>query len=149
MLIDTIQSDIKTAMLERDSLTVNVLKGLKTSLVNEKIAKGEDLTEVEETAVVKREFKKRKEAIQIYSGAGQTEKAEAEQAECVILEKYMPEQMSQEQLANEVQQAIEKLGATAPSDTGKVMGYLAKKLAGRVDNKQMADMVKTHLAGTQ
>lgn len=149
MLVDAIQSDIKEAMLARDSVRVNVLKGLKTSLVNEKISKGGDLNEQEEVAVVKREAKKRREAIEIYNKAGQTDKADLEQVELEVLSKYLPEQMGQDELAKEVSEAIEKLGATAPSDTGKVMGYLAKKLAGRVDNKQMADMVKTHLAGTQ
>ena len=140
-----ILDDLKQAMLSRDTLTTAVLKSLKVALQYEAIEKQGELTEAEENKIIKREAKKRKEAIEIYSKANQQEKAAAEQAELAVLEKYLPEQMSERGMIKEVELAVEKLNATQASDTGKVMGYLSQKLAGKVDNRRLSEIVRDRL----
>lgn len=141
-MIDRLESDLKDALKSRDKLRVTVLRSIKAAFINERIELGHELNESEALTVLKREAKKRQEAADMYKKAASTDKAHAELAEKEIIEEYLPEQMSEEEVIKHVEAAIEKLGAQSPQDMGKVMGYLSKELEGRADNSVVAANVK-------
>ncbi len=146
MIVDNIQKEITDAMKAHEAVRLSVLKMLSSALSYEKIAKQHDLGEEEELAVVRSEAKKRKDAIEAYEKAGQTERAEKEKEELSILEKYLPAQMSDEDLTVLVESAIAEVGATQMSDMGRVIGLVMKKAGAKVDGGRVSQAVKSKLA---
>lgn len=145
-MIEQIDKDLKSALLARDSKRVTVLRGLKASLLNERINKGADLDEAEAIKVLKREVKKRQEAADMYSKADRSEQAAAEEYEEGIINEYLPTQLSDDELMREAEATIEELNAHNMQDMGRVMGALSTKLEGRADNAKLSQMVKDMLA---
>ncbi|HIA91500.1 TPA: GatB/YqeY domain-containing protein [Candidatus Saccharibacteria bacterium] len=139
--------DLKQAMLSRDAVTTSVLKQLKVAFQYAAIDKQSDLDEAEELKIIKKEAKKRREAIEIYEKANHIDKAESERKELAVLETYLPQQLSEAEMLKEVEAAVEKLNATQLSDVGKVMGHLSQKLAGNVDNRRLSEIVRDRLKG--
>lgn len=145
MISDTITQKIAEAMKARDEIRLSTLRLLSSALNYEKIAKQHDLSEEEELVVVRREAKKRKDAIEAYEKAKAQERANKEKKELLILEEYLPAQMSEEELGVIVDAAIAESGAKTMAEMGKVMGLAMGKVAGRADGTQVSELVKKRL----
>jgi len=147
MIADTIQKKIQEALKARDEIRLSTLRLLSSALNYEFIAKQHKLSEEEEIAVVQREAKRRKDAIEAYEKAQALERAEKEKKELAILQEYLPAQMSPEQLSELVDEAISEVGAKALGDMGKVIGMVMSKAKGRVDGSEVSVIVKEKLSG--
>lgn len=132
------------AIKAKDQISVDVLRGLKTRLTNERIAKARDLSDDEILALLKSEVKKRKEAAEAFKAGARAELAEKELKECAFLEKYLPEQMSEGDMAAAVDAAVSENGFTA-KDFGKAMGLLKAKLGQAADGALLAKILKEKL----
>jgi hypothetical protein len=146
MITDTITKLIGDAMKARDEIRLSTLRMLSSALNYEKIAKQHDLNEEEELVVVRRELKKRKDAIEAYEKAGATDRAEKERKEGEILEAYLPAQMEDAELEKIVKDAIAETGAQGLSEIGKIMGAVMPKVAGKADGGRVSGMVKKLLS---
>lgn len=148
MLKDTIQEDLKTAMIAKDELALSTIRMLKSALQYFEIQKGGagySATDEDVLEVVSKEIKKRRESIEAYKNAGRTESAEKETTEMNILQKYLPEQMSEDEVRKLIDEAIVKTGATQMSDMGKVMGMLSAQTKGKADGSLVSSIVKEKL----
>jgi uncharacterized protein YqeY len=146
MIVDTINQKIAEALKAKDEIRLSTLRLLSSALNYEFIAKQHKLSQEEELVVVGREAKRRKDAIEAYEKAGAADRAEREKKELAILEEYLPEQMSDEELVKVVEEAIAQTGAKAISDMGKVMGAVMAKVQGRADGGRVSLLVKTKLS---
>ena len=143
MITDEIREKITEAMKAGDRLRVETLKMLSAALTNAEIAKKrEKLTEEEELKIVQSEINKRKDAIQLYKKGGAKQKAEKEEKEIQILRKFLPEQLSDEEIERIVEDAIKKVGASSIADMGKVMGMVMKEVGSRADGNRVSALVK-------
>jgi len=136
---------IAEAMKARDEIRLSTLKMLSSALNYEKIAKQHDLNDEEEMVVVRREAKKRTDAIEVYNKAEAVDRAEKEAKELEVLKTFLPPDISDEDLAKIVEESITQIGAVAISDMGKVMGVVMSKTNGAADGKKVADLVKSKL----
>lgn len=147
-LEEKINQDIKQAMLAREKEKLEALRAIKTAILiakTEKKASGE-ISEDAETKILQRLVKQRKESASIYEENNRKELAEKELFEAKIIEVYMPEQMSDEELTKHIQKIINEVGAKSMADMGKVMGRASKELAGKAEGKAIADKVKQLLS---
>ena len=146
-IFNQINDDIKAAMLARDKVALDALRGIKKEFLEAKVAKGSDGILHDELAVkiMQKLVKQRKETAQIYSEQNRPELAEKELEEAAIIEKYLPAQMSSDKLSQILSEIISRIGAKSPQDMGKVMGVATKELAGKADGKLISEMVKTLL----
>lgn len=145
----TINNDIKQAMLNRDRKKLEALRAIKASLLLAKTGKDVSagkVSEEVEISILKRLVKQRKESAEIYNEKGREEMASEELYQAGIIEEYLPEQMSMEQVEVIVKEAIQDLGASTMKDMGKVMGVVSKKLAGKADNKMVSSIIKNILS---
>jgi uncharacterized protein len=140
-VLEAIQSDTKAAMKAGDREVVGTLRVLASEL--QKAAKDRS---AEELAVLQRERKRRLEAAQAYRDAGREDLAGQEEREAGIVERYLPSQLSDEELGALVADAIAELAAGAPGDIGKVMGVVMPRVAGRADGKRVSAAVRERLA---
>lgn len=148
MISENIKKQIIKSMKSGDELKTTTLKLLSTALHNAEIdKKREKLTEDEEIVIVKREVKKRKDAIELYEKGGAKEKAEREKKELEILKEYLPEEMSDEELSKIVEETIKQSGAKTMTDMGKVMGMVMGKVKGQADGNRVSSIVKQKLSG--
>lgn len=147
-LKQTLQSDLNQAMKSRDKVTAGALRmtiaAVKTAEVSGDTAK--ELTDDETLKVITKEAKKRREAADAYDAANRPELAEQERAELVVLEKYLPAQLSDAELDQMVAEAVTESGATNMGGMGKVMKILQPKIAGRADGGKIAAAVKRALS---
>lgn len=144
-LEELINSDIKKAMLAKDSKALEALRAIKAALLLAKTgkdAKAGELSENAEIAILQRLVKQRKESAEIYLSQDRKELAEVELLQVDIIQKYLPEQISDEELVRIVENIIKETGATSMKDMGKVMGIASQKLAGKAESKQIAQIVK-------
>lgn len=143
-LFDTISEDIKKAMLARDKVRLEALRGIKKEFLEAKTAKGANGILTDETAVkiMVKMVKQRKESAKIYQDNNRPELADNELAEAAVIEEYLPRQLSAEELEAELRAIIAETGATGPGDMGKVMGKASKALAGRAEGRAISDTVK-------
>jgi uncharacterized protein len=144
-MTDQLNADMKEAMKKKEKKALTVIRGLKSSIQNEKIKLGRELSSEDELTVVSREMKQRKESLQEFESAGREDLAEQVRTEIDILQKYMPEQLSAEQLQSIVHETIEQVGASSPADMGKVMGAIMPKVKGKADGSEINKMVKQAL----
>jgi uncharacterized protein YqeY len=144
-LAESINNDIKAAMLARDARKLEALRAIKAALLLAKTGKdvssGEIPKEVEMTLLQKL-VKQRRESAEIYRSQNRPDLAETEEFQASIIETYLPEQIQEEELEGIIGQIIEKTGASSMKDMGKVMGIATKDLAGKADNKLIAGIVK-------
>lgn len=147
-LFDKVSNDIKTAMLAREKVTLEALRGIKKEFIEAKTAKGGDGNLADDVAVkiLLKMLKQRKESAQIYAEQNRPELAENELAEAAVIEKYLPVQMTDSELELAISQIIAEVGATGPQDMGKVMGVASKKLTGKTEGRLISDKVKALLA---
>jgi len=146
MLLEQIEKDYINAMKTKNDSVVSVLRMVKSALQNEKIKAGKELSNNDAIKIIQREIKQRKDSIENYQAGGRIELVKQEQSEMEILEKYLPEQLSDKELTQIVRSAIQEVGATATSDLGKVMGKVMPQVAGRADGGQISAKVKELLS---
>lgn len=147
-LFDTISNDIKSAMLAKDKVRLEALRGIKKEFIEAKTAKGSD-GELHDDAALKilaKMVKQRKESAEIYAGQNREDLAQNELAEAAIIEEYLPKQLSDAELEAELRQIIAEVGASSPHEMGKVMGVASKRLAGRAEGRAISAKVKELLA---
>jgi uncharacterized protein YqeY len=139
-VLEQVQSDVRTAMKARDRERAAALRMVVDVLQQDaKLGKGD------EVAVLQRERKKRVEAAEAYEGAGRTEQAAAERFEAELIEGYLPQQLSDEELAGLVDAAVAETGASEQRQMGEVMSALMPKLGGRADGKRVSAAVRERL----
>lgn len=140
-----INSDIKQAMKNKQADKLSLLRMLLSAINNEAISKKkkeEGLSEDEELQVLKREVKKRRDSIQQYEDAGRTELAEKEKQELEIIQTYLPEEMSEDDIRKIVEEVVASIGEVAPSQFGQVMGKVMAKVKGKADGGMVSRVVK-------
>ncbi|MDR2621031.1 MAG: GatB/YqeY domain-containing protein [Dysgonamonadaceae bacterium] len=143
-LFDTISNDIKSAMLAKDRIRLDALRGVKKEFLEAKTAKGADGELSDETAVkiLQKMIKQRKDSAAIYQEQNRPELAGKELAESGVIEEYLPKQMSPEELENALKEIIAQVGATSAKEMGKVMGVATKALAGKTEGRLISEAVK-------
>jgi len=145
-LKDKIISDLTTAMKAKDAIRLSVLRMVKANIMNRQIEKGADLTDEEITKALQSLVKQRKDSIDQYEKAGRNELAEKEQTELVVLEEYLPQAASKEEIEQAVADAISETGASSIKEMGAVMKAAQAKLAGKAaDGKLVSETVKMKL----
>ncbi|OQX73225.1 MAG: glutamyl-tRNA amidotransferase [Bacteroidetes bacterium 4484_249] len=144
----TINSDIKTAMLAKDKKKLEALRAVKAAILLEKTNKGADgdIAENTEMKILQKLVKQRKDSAELYKSQGRDDLAEEENFQLSVIEKYLPEQMSEEDIRKTIQEIISETGASSMKDMGRVMGMSTKKLVGKADNKLIASIVKELLS---
>ncbi len=143
---EQIVKDLVTAMKEKDKDKLAVLRMVKGAMQLEEIKKKSELTDDEVIAVLAKQIKTRKESIVEFEKGNRTDLIEQTEKEITILETYMPEQLSEEEITKIIEEAIQKVNASAPSDMGKVMGIITPQLRGKADMSAVSKMLKEKLA---
>ena len=147
-LFDKVSGDIKTAMLARDKVRLEALRGIKKEFLEAKTAKGGD-GELSDDAALKlraKMVKQRKERASIYTEQNREDLAGEELAQAAIIEEYLPKQLSEEELTAALKEIIARVGATSAKEMGKVMGTATKELAGKAEGKAISAKVRELLA---
>lgn len=147
-LFDTISEDIKKAMLAREKVRLQALRGIKKEFLEAKTAPGANGELSDETAmkILVKMAKQRHESADIYIANNRPELAEVELEEAKVIEEYLPKKLTEEELDAELEKIIAQTGASSPADMGKVMGVATKALAGRADGKAISARVRALLA---
>ena len=147
-LFDQVSNDIKSAMLAKDKVRLEALRGIKKEFLEAKTAKGADgeLTDDMAMKILAKMVKQRKESAQIYTEQNRPDLAEPELAEAAVIETYLPKQMTEEESTEAFKAIIAQVGATTPQEMGKGMGVATKQLAGRADGRAISAKVKELLA---
>ena len=142
-----IMTDLKTAMKAKDKTALEALRAIKTALLNEKTAAGaKEMTEADELKLLTKLRKQRVESATIFREQGRTDLAEPEEAQIAIIERYLPEMLSEADIEAKVKEIIEELGASSMADMGKVMGKASGAMAGQADGKVISGIVRKLLA---
>ncbi len=145
-LENTINDAIKTAMREKDKTALDALRAVKSQILLLKTeAKDAEVSSEQEIAILQRMIKQRKDSYEQFAAQGRTDLAEVEDAQMQVISRYLPAQLSAEELQQEVSRIIEEVGAQSIKDFGKVMGSASQKLAGRADGKSISEMAKKML----
>jgi len=142
-----IKDDATAALKAGDRRRREALSQVVAALKKERIDSRKDPSEADELVVLKRERKRRTEALELYEQAGRNDLADQERFEAELLAAYMPEQLSAKELAAMVDEAIAATGAASPKEMGKVMSVLMPRVAGRADGKALSELVRTKLGG--
>ncbi len=147
-LFDQVSEDIKKAMLARDTVALEALRGIKKEFLEAKTAKGSDgtLPDDKAMAILAKMIKQRKESADIYTQQNRPELAAEENAQAEVIARYMPKALSDQELTDVLRDIIARVGATSPKEMGKVMGVASKELAGRADGRVISARVRELLA---
>lgn len=147
-LFDKVSGDIKTAMLARDKVRLEALRGIKKEFLEAKTAKGGDgeLSDAAALKILAKMVKQRKESASIYTEQNREDLAGEELAQAAIIEEYLPKQLSEEELTATLKEIIARVGATSAKEMGKVMGTASKELAGKAEGKAISAKVRELLA---
>ncbi len=147
-LFDKVSGDIKTAMLARDKVRLEALRGIKKEFLEAKTAKGGDgeLSDDAALKILAKMVKQRKESASIYTEQNREDLAGEELAQAAIIEEYLPKQLSEEELTAALKEVIARVGATSAKEMGKVMGTATKELAGKAEGKAISAKVRELLA---
>ena len=143
-LFDIISNDIKEAMKAKDKVALDTLRNIKKVLLEAKTAPGANDTVSDDTAIklIQKLVKQGKESAELYSSQNRPELAAEELAQVGVMEKYLPKQMSEEEVASALKEIIAQTGAAGPQDMGKVMGVATKQLAGKAEGRMISAIVK-------
>lgn len=146
-LIDKISESIKIAMREKDSIKLESLRAIKSSLLLSQTEKGKkgEISESEEIQILQKLVKQRKDSAQIYKTQNRNELAELEISQSKCIEEFLPDQISEDELIKIIQSIINKSGASGMKDMGKVMGIASKELLGKADGKTISSLVRNLL----
>ncbi len=144
-ILERLTEDMKSAMKNKDKLRLDTIRQLRAQLKDVAIAKRDDLTDEEQIAALTTAAKKRREAIELYKKGGRDELAEQEANELAVIQDYLPQQLSEDELTQIVAAAVEKTGASSPAEFGKVMGMVMGQVKGRADGKMVQQIVRSML----
>jgi uncharacterized protein YqeY len=141
-------TELKAAMKAKDSVALESLRAIKSAilLAQTETGGGGELSEEAEIKLLQKLVKQRKDSAALYTDQGRADLAEPELAQAAVIEKFLPEQLSEEEITAVVKATIEKVGASGMQDMGKVMGMASKELAGKADGKTISGIVKTLLS---
>ncbi len=147
-LFDTISEEIKKAMLAKDKVRLEALRGIKKEFLEAKTAKGanDELSDETAIAILQKMVKQRKDSAEIYMSQGRSDLAEGEIAQIKVIQDFLPSQLTAEELEAAIKKIITEVGATSMKDMGKVMGIATKELAGKAEGRSISEMVKKLLA---
>ncbi|MBU8883707.1 glutamyl-tRNA amidotransferase [Flavobacteriaceae bacterium JJC] len=146
-LENTISEAIKTAMREKDKVALDALRAVKAQILLLKTeAKGAEVSADQEIAILQRMIKQRKDSHEQFTAQNRNDLAEVETAQMKVIEKFLPQQLSSEELETEMKKIIAETGAQSAKDLGKVMGIAGKTLAGKSDGKSISEMAKKLLS---
>lgn len=147
-LEETINNDLKKAMLAKDQAGIRGLRAIKAAILLAKTEKGGtgEVSEEKEMQILTKMLKQRKESIEVFEKQGRADLATTEQEEVAVIEKYMPAMMGDDEIKAVIEKIIAATGATSQKEMGKVMGAASKELAGKADNKKVSEIVKSLLA---
>ena len=146
-IIDRLNEDLKAAMRAKDKVRLRTLRSLRSALKNKEIDQRQEgaetvLSEQDQLAVLRKQANQRKDSIEQYEEAGREDLVQKEREELAVLEEYMPEQMSDDELRDRLQAIIDDVGASSMGDMGPVMGRAMSDLRGRVDGSRVQEMVQ-------
>jgi uncharacterized protein YqeY len=146
-LEERINADLKTAMLAKDEVGLRGIRAIKSAILLAKTEKGSDgtISPEREVQMLQKLVKQRRDSITEFEKANRQDLIAKEQEEVNVIEKYLPAMMSEEEVREVVKAAIATTGATTQKEMGKVMGIVSKQLAGKADNKLVADIIKSLL----
>jgi Uncharacterized conserved protein len=150
--LDRLNEDLKQAMRDQDKVRLRTIRSLRAALKNKEIdqRQGGDegsLSEQEQLAVVRKQVSQREDSIEQYEEAGRDDLVQKEQEEIDVLQEYMPDPLSEEELEEILQEILDEVGAESMADMGPVMGRAMDQLRGRVDGNRVQEKVKELLAG--
>ena len=147
-LINKISDSIKNAMKSKDSISLESLRAIKSSLLLAKTQKGasNDLSEREEIKILQKLVKQRKESAEIYKSQNRNDLAETELRQAKIIEKFLPDQLELNEIERIISELIVEIDADGMKDMGKVMGQATKKLSGKADGKTISNIVRSKLS---
>ena len=146
-LKDKVTEDMKAAMRARDSARLGTVRLLLAAMKQKEVDERVVLTDADVLAIIDRMVKQRRESIAQFEKAGRNDLADVEKAEIAVLSAYLPQQLSEAEVAKEIEAAIAATGASGAKEMGKVMGLLKSRLAGRTDMGKVSGLVKAKLAG--
>lgn len=150
-ILERVNDDLQAAMKARDKVRLRALRSLRSALTNKEIEQRQEgtetvLSEQDELAVVQKQVKQRKHSIEQYEDAGREDLAEKEREEIEVLEAYLLEKMSDQELADRLEAIIDQVGASSMADMGPVMGRAMDELRGRADGSRVQKMVRQFLS---
>lgn len=147
-LEQTIMTELKAAMLAKDEAALRSLRAIKAAILLAKTAEGASaaMTPEDEIKMLQKMVKQRKDSLAIFQEQSRPELAQKEIEEIAVIEKFLPRQLDAEELRTILADIIRRVGATAPSDMGKVMGVATKELAGKADGKTLSTLIKELLS---
>ncbi len=143
-LFEKVSEDIKNAMKAKDKVALETLRNVKKCFLEAKTAPGanDTLTDADALKIMQKLVKQGKDSAGVYAGQGRQDLADAELAQVAVIERYLPKQMSAEELENVLKEIIAEVGAAGPKDMGKVMGVASKRLAGKAEGRAISEAVK-------
>jgi uncharacterized protein YqeY len=143
-LVDRINADLKTAMLSRDEIALRGVRAIKAAILmaQTEVGANKELTPEKEIAILQKLVKQRRDSIAIFDQQNRTDLSEKEKEEVAIIEKYLPAQLSEEEITSKVKEIIASTGAAGMKDMGKVMGEASKALTGKADGSLISQIVK-------
>jgi len=143
-----VMTDLKTAMLAKDEAGLRSLRAIKAAIIVAKTAEGAkgEISEEDETKLLQKLVKSRKDSLEIFQQQNRPELAKKEEEEIAVIEKFLPKQMSADEVKAELAVIIAQVGASSPADMGKVMGVATRQLAGKADGKMISTLVKELLS---
>ncbi len=149
MLKQKLKEELKQSMLARDEIKTSTLRMLLSAITYYEIQKGGagyEATDEDVISVIQKEVKQRKDSIEQFRSGGREELAQKEQQELELLQKYLPEQISEDEIYKIVDEAVRQTGATSPQDIGKVMGVVMPKVKGKADGAVVSKIVRERLS---
>ena len=143
-LFEKVSEDIKNAMKAKDKVALETLRNVKKCFLEAKTAPGanDTLTDADALKIMQKLVKQGKDSAGVYASQGRQDLADAELAQVAVIERYLPKQMSAEELENVLKEIIAEVGAAGPKDMGKVMGVASKRLAGKAEGRAISEAVK-------
>ena len=141
-LEDTINADLKTAMLNKNEAALRGLRAVKQAILLAKTSGGGSITSADELKMLQKLVKQRKESVEIYKQQKRDDLAKSEIEEIEVIEKYLPKQLNEDEIRDELKTIIERNNANGPGDMGRIMGLASKHFAGKADNKLVSQLLK-------
>lgn len=143
-----IMAEMKDAMKSKNEAALRGLRAIKAEIIKAKTEPGAggEISSDKEVSMLQKMMKQRRDSLEIYQQQNRSDLAQKEQEEMAVIEKFLPKQLSEDELKSELKQIISETGASSPADMGKVMGAATKKLAGRADGKTISALVKELLS---
>lgn len=145
-LKERLDSDMKTAMREKDAVALSVVRLLKSAIKYREIELAKALEDVEIHGVIASEIKRRRDSVEQYRAGNRADLADREEAEIRVLQAWLPAQLSSDELRAKVDEVVRRLGAAGPKDLGAVMKALLPEVQGRAEGKAVSELVKARLS---